>query len=103
MSEDNIEAAMEKVAESTSMGVSSNVNATSDQPANKQVMIRATEFDHSRWKDAAENKGVSLSEFIRETLNRKAEELLDCNHPYPYRKTYPWSEMCLKCGVRLRG
>ena len=100
---DNIEAAMEHVAETTTFGVSSNINATSREPATKQVMVRYTDLDHTRWKDAAAKLNISLSEFIRDTMNKKASELLDCQHPYSKRKSYPWSEICTACGLRLRG
>lgn len=100
--QDNLEAAMEKVAETTSKGRSSNIGSKPGEPASKQVLIRANEVDHERWKRAAEARGVSLSEFIRDCLNDRASELLDCQHPLNQRRYYPWSEMCLACGQRLR-
>jgi uncharacterized protein (DUF1778 family) len=68
----------------------------------KQVMIRASEEDHARWKEAAEKNGLTMSEFIKNAANGAAAETLDCLHPVEFRKTYPWSESCLKCGQRLR-
>ena len=68
----------------------------------KQVLIRAAETDHQRWKDATERNGVTMSEFIKNAANTAAAETLDCLHPEQFRKTYPWSETCLKCGQRLR-
>lgn len=93
---------MEQVAQTTSKGRSSNAGGKQGDPASKQVLIRANEVDHERWKRAAEKKGVSMSEFIRDCLNDRAKELLDCSHPLQMRRWYPWSEMCLACGQRLR-
>jgi predicted DNA binding CopG/RHH family protein len=100
--QDNLEAAMYQVAETTSKGRSSNTGTKKGEPASKQVLIRANEVDHERWKQAADAKGVSMSEFIRDCLNDRARELLDCAHPLNQRRWYPWSEMCLACGQRLR-
>lgn len=99
---DNLEAAMDKVAETTSLGRSSNVGSEPGDPAQRQVLIRATASDHDRWKQAAASQGVSLSEFIRDCLNARTKELLDCQHPIGMRKVYPWSETCMACGERLR-
>lgn len=99
---DNIEAAMDKVAETTSLGRSSNVGSEAGDPAQRQVLIRATNSDHDRWKRAAATQGVSLSEFIRDCLNQRTKELLECSHPLEKRKWYPWSETCMACGERLR-
>lgn len=73
------------------------------EPTVKQVMIRATPEDHERWKRAAELDGKTMSDFIRDTVNSATSELLDCTHPVQFRKVYPWSETCIKCGTRLRG
>lgn len=97
-----MEAAVEKVAETTSKARSSNIGSKAGEPASKQVLIRANEVDHERWKEAALKEGVSLSEFIRDCLNNRAKDILDCSHPLNQRRYYPWSEMCLACGQRLR-
>lgn len=55
------------------------------------------------WKTAAEKSGVSLSEFVRDLVQAGAEDVLECPHPVEQRKSYPWSEVCLKCGTRLNG
>lgn len=99
---DNLDAAMEAVASTTSMGRSSNTGSSTGDPANKQVLIRASSADHERWKLAAAKQGVSLSEFIRDCLNAKSSELLDCQHPLTHRLSYPWAEICKACGQRLR-
>lgn len=73
------------------------------KPNIKQVMLRASDEEHERWKLAAERAGTSMSEFIRSAVNSATAEIIDCQHPTAMRKSYPWSEICLKCGARLRG
>lgn len=99
--QDNIEAAMEKVAETLDPKISTKIS-DDDGPADKQILIRSTQRDHERWKLAAEREGKSLSAFVREIVNIQVTEILDCSHPAEYRQSYPWSETCLKCGTRLR-
>lgn len=98
---DNVEAAMDKLAETLDPKVSKAIS-DDDGPADKQVLIRSTARDHERWKLAAEREGKSLSAFIREIVNNNVAEILDCSHPLEFRQSYPWSETCLKCGTRLR-
>ena len=98
---DNVEAAMDKFAETLDPKVSTAIS-DDDGPADKQVLIRSTARDHERWKLAAEREGKSLSAFIREIVNSSVTEILDCSHPMEFRQNYPWSETCLKCGTRLR-
>ena len=100
--QDNIEAAMHEVAEGLDLTVSTKVS-DDDGPADKQILIRATEHDRERWKRAAQVAEVSLSALIRETMNIKVAEILDCSHPMEFRVSYPWAEHCKKCGSRLRG
>lgn len=100
--DDNLEAAMKQVAESISMTRPPNTNTTDGETASKQVLIRATERDRDRWKEAADAENISLSEFIRNACNKASSEALDCQHPIEMRKIYPWSETCLKCKARLR-
>lgn len=102
--EDNLKAAMDKEAETTlkSMSVSKSVSPD-EAPADKQVLIRATEHDKERWKRAADAHGVTLSDFIRTVLNAASKEVLDCSHPVNQRRFYPWAEFCLACNKRLRG
>lgn len=78
------------------------INKEDDGPADKQVLIRTTEPERDVWKRAAETLQVSLSQFIRDTLNEKSASLLNCTHPISQRRYYPWSEFCLKCETRLR-
>ena len=100
--QDNVEAAMHDLAESMDLTVSTKVS-DDDGPADKQILIRATEHDRERWKRAAEVAEVSLSALIRETMNIKVADILDCSHPMEFRVSYPWAEHCKKCGSRLRG
>ena len=98
--ENNIEAAMDKVAETITPTRKS--DAKGDDTFAKQVLFRANEADHDRWKEAAAKLNISMAEFIRECCNLKAKDLLDCPHPLNQRRWYPWSEMCLACGYRIR-
>ena len=100
--QDNIEAAMHEMAENLDLTVSTKIS-DDDGPADKQILIRATEHDRERWKRAAEVEGVSLSALIRSTMNRKVTDILDCSHPPQFRKSYPWAEFCTKCDMRLSG
>jgi predicted DNA binding CopG/RHH family protein len=99
--EDNIAAAMDKVAETLEPTIPANTGADEGGTATKQVLIRATEEDRERWKQAAEAQGISLSEFIRNLANAAASDILDCSHPMEMRKSYPWSERCMACGHRF--
>lgn len=99
---DNLEAAMDKVVETMSMSVAPMLKED-DGPAEKQVLIRAPEADKERWKRGSDKAGVSLSQWIRDVLNDKASESLDCQHPTNQRRYYPWAEFCLQCNTRLRG
>lgn len=96
--DDNLDAAMGRVAES----LEPTVQPRSDEALTQQVLCRASEVDHRRWKDAAGRLGVSMAEFIRMSCNAKAADVLDCPHPLNQRRWYPWAEFCLACGLRLR-
>ena len=100
--DDNIEAAMAQVAEDMDLTVSTRVS-DDDGPADKQILIRATESDRERWKRAAEVAEVSLSALIRNTMNIKVTDILDCSHPMQFRQEYPWASFCTKCNIRLSG
>ncbi len=68
-----------------------------------QVLIRAHGDQRNHWKEAAESAGMSLSAWIRFHLDTQAVlQLTPCQHPRSNRRTYPWSETCTLCGVRLR-
>lgn len=100
--DDNIEAAMDKVAETLEPTRKPNTGSAPGEPAMKQVIVRATEHDQERWKQAAERQGVSMAEFVRRVCNEAAAIEIDCPHPMQFRKSYPWSERCTKCNARLR-
>jgi len=100
--DDNMGAAMERVAESIEPTISNRASREENENASRQVLIRATEKDHERWKTAAAKEKISLSEFIRNCCNKAAGNILECQHPPHMRKAYPWSERCLSCGKRLR-
>ena len=95
---DNLEAAMADVAESLELTRKSNTGSKAGEPAPKQVLLRASETDHKRWKEAAERRGVSMAEFIRDSVNAVAKDILDCPHPSNMKRFYPWATKCLQCG-----
>jgi len=99
---DNVESAMDKVASVLNLSRKKNINTKDGETAQKQVMIRATDEDHEKWKQCAEHLGVSMAEFIRSACNDKYEDIMVCKHPLEFRKSYPWREDCLKCGKVLR-
>jgi predicted DNA binding CopG/RHH family protein len=96
----NLISAMNHVAENTSMSVSP-MQKSDDAPADKQVLIRATEHDRDRWKNASNKVGVTLSSWIRDALNKEAASVLDCPHPGHQVRYYPWATICLECGQRF--
>lgn len=104
---DNVEAAMDKVADSMrdrDMTVAPRAREDDDTtPASKQVLIRATDAEHERWKRAASVQGVSMSQMVRDLVNAHCTDVLDCSHPTNMRRYYPWAEFCMKCNLRLRG
>jgi hypothetical protein len=100
--EDNLEAAMNEVADSIVPTRAKNTGASKGETAQSQILIRASTDDHELIKKAAAFLGISMSEFVRNTAVEKARELTECQHPMSHRKAYPWSEFCLKCGQRLR-
>lgn len=100
---DNLEAAMDHVAEHLDPTVPANTGAEPGAPAVAQVLVRTTPEERERWKEAAERRGLTLSDFIRGTVGAVTADILDCPHPLNQRRWYPWSEFCLQCGQRLRG
>lgn len=73
-----------------------------DSTRNRQVLIRVSEVQRERWQRAAESDGLSMSEWLRQMADFRYREIFECTHPMDQRQIYPWSEFCLKCGVRLR-
>ena len=99
--EDNIASAMAKVAETIGTSVSPIVKPD-DGPADKQVLIRTTDYERDRWKQASEKEQLTLSAWIRNVLNAEAKRLLECEHPMNMVRFYPWSKVCMRCGQRLQ-
>ncbi|MFZ9715880.1 MAG: plasmid mobilization protein [Ilumatobacteraceae bacterium] len=100
---DNIDAAMDKVAETMKPTRKKSTGAKEDDAALAQVIVRTTDEERERWKNAAAASGMSMSEWIRSLCTKEAGQVLECQHPQNMRLSYPWSETCLKCGKRLRG
>ena len=75
---------------------------TIDETRDKQVLIRVSETQRDQWQEAAEADGQSVSEWLRQMADSRWREIFSCTHPIESRQVYPWSEFCLKCGVRLR-
>jgi hypothetical protein len=95
---DNLEMAMGEVADSIKPTRKPKTGAKDGEVAGKQVLIRATDEDHARWKDAAERRGVSMAELIRDAVNLTVKDVLDCPHPSNMKRFYPWATTCLQCG-----
>lgn len=100
-SEDNLAAAVKHVAETMDMTVKP-IEKNDDGPSNASVLVRTTDDVRERWRQAAEASGLTLSAWIRDTLNAEAKNVLDCEHPMNMVRFYPWSQMCLKCGKRIK-
>lgn len=97
----NIAAAMARVAETIEPTIAP-VAKEDDAPIDKSVLIRTTEAERERWKQASAADQLSLSAWIRNCLNEKAKKVLDCEHPSSMVRRYPWSTTCTKCGLRLQ-
>lgn len=98
--DNNLGAAMKKIAESTNLTVSP-MDKSEEGPAGTSVLIRTTEENRERWRKAAEISGQTMSSWIRDLLNARATELLECQHPLNMMKLYPWAKICTKCNTRL--
>jgi len=99
----NLRAAMDKVAETLEPTISPGPN-NDDGPADKQVLIRTNDAERDRWKDAAAKDQLSLSAWIRKSLNQSASDVLDCPHPMEMIRFYPWAggkKVCTRCRQRL--
>jgi len=100
--ENNIQAAVDKLAETMDTTISAGIS-DDDGPAVAQIIVRANFNDRERWKVAANKEGKSLAQFIRDVINERVTDILDCSHPINMRRYYPWAEFCLRCNGRLRG
>jgi hypothetical protein len=97
----NLDAAVKYVAENTGLSVSP-MEKTDEGPSSTSVLIRTTEENRERWRKAAEINGQTMSAWIRDVLNARATELLECQHPLNMMKLYPWAKICTKCNTRLK-
>lgn len=97
----NLDAAMKQIADSTDLSVSP-IQKSEEGPAGTSVLIRTTEENRERWRRAAEVQGQTMSAWIRDILNARATELLECQHPLNMMKLYPWAKICTKCNTRLK-
>jgi len=102
---DNLDAAMDKVAETLKPTRTKRIGpkVENEEKTLVQVIVRTTDNERERWKQAAAAAGKSMSEWIRELCTTDATQTLECQHPLGMRLSYPWSETCLVCGTRLRG
>jgi len=73
-----------------------------EEVRDKQVLIRVSETQRGQWQDAADADGLSVSEWLRQMADARWREIYTCTHPLEKRQSYPWSEICLECGTRLR-
>jgi len=101
--DDNVAAAMDHVADHLELTVTPGTGSEPGAPAVAQVLVRTTHEERDRWKQAAERRGQTLSDFIRTVVGDATADTLDCGHPLAQRRWYPWAEFCLACGQRLRG
>ena len=98
--QDNIEQAMDKVVETLELSVSNRIEEDGE-PNQKQVLIRVSESQHARWKQAADKSGISMAQYIRAVCDEASEKTLNCPHPMSHRKKYPWANICTICKTRL--
>jgi len=99
--DDNLAAAIDHVMENEELTIAPNTGSEPGNPASAQVLIRTTADERDYWKRAAEEMGISMTEFARQSLNFTAKEILECPHPPEAQKWYPWKTMCLKCGEQI--
>ena len=108
---DNLEFAMGEVARDLEPTRSRSVakkkkdkdGADLSSTAQEQVLFRASAEDKQKWEECAKHLGISMAEFLRVSANEKVESAMaGCDHPLAFRRSFPWMEECLKCGVRLR-
>jgi predicted DNA binding CopG/RHH family protein len=62
--------AIDKVMEENKDISIANPATANGETVDKQVLIRASEADRDRWKQAAEKAGITLSAWIRDSLNK---------------------------------
>jgi hypothetical protein len=99
---DSIQKAAVEAAVSNALAEDVDEVDTETEVRDKQVLIRVGETQRSQWQDAADADGLSVSEWLRQMADSRWKEIYTCTHPLQERKSYPWSEFCLKCGTRMR-
>lgn len=70
------------------------------EPMMRILSVRYHPEEMERWKEAAELSGMAVAELARKLLLEYAADILDCKHIN--RREYPWSSVCLDCGLRLK-
>jgi len=73
-----------------------------EEVRDKQVLVRVSEAQREQWRECAEVDGLSVSEWLRGLADERWREVFTCQHPLEFRRSYPWAEACLACGVQLR-
>ena len=97
----NVAAAMDRVADAIKPTIARGTRTDDGTPSDKQVLIRTTDAERDRWKEAASHEQLTLSSWIRNVLNNEAKRILECDHPMNMMRFYPWAKICTKCGQRL--
>ena len=96
------EAKKAKVKAAVDAVLADSEEAPVEEVRDKQVLIRVSETQRGQWQDAADADGLSVSEWLRQMADARWREIFTCTHPLEKRQSYPWSEICLECGTRLR-
>ncbi len=91
-----------KVAEAVEVALAGPEEAPPEEVRDRQVLIRVGETQRGQWQEAAEADGLSVSEWLRQMADARWREIFTCTHPLEKRQSYPWAEICLECGTRLR-
>ena len=91
-----------KAAEAVEAMLADPEDAPVEEVRDKQVLIRVSETQRGQWQDAADADGLSVSEWLRQMADARWRDIFTCTHPLEKRQSYPWSEICLECGTRLR-
>lgn len=96
------ESRSQAVSRAVDAALSDGPGGVDDEVRDRQVLIRVGEVQRSQWQQCADADGLSVSEWLRQMADARFREVFTCQHPLSDRKSYPWSELCLKCGARLR-
>tara|TARA_R110000803_G_scaffold37598_5_gene81039 strand:- start:2961 stop:3290 length:330 start_codon:yes stop_codon:yes gene_type:complete len=91
-----------EVADAVAAALGDKYPVVVEELRDRQVLIRVAETQRSQWQEAAESDGTSVSEWLRQMADARWREIFTCTHPLEQRQVYPWSEVCLDCGTKLR-